>query len=104
MLFRSGHDNAAVNNGAIVVASAGPSGRSVSNVTMSGLTIKNTRVAAARNVGVFTYNGGAVSNIWFKGFNTVGGPKKYFDTNAIGGYSMTDWKVDGVAVPNRTVK
>ena len=39
-----------------------------------------------------------------KGLKIVGGPAKYFDTNATGGYSMTDWTVNGVAVPNRTVK
>ena len=95
--------NASVNNGAIVVAAGGPSGHTVSNVTISGLTIKNTRSTAARNVGVFTYAGGTVSKVWFKGIKIVGGPAKYIDTNAAGGYSMTGWTVDGVAVPNRTV-
>jgi hypothetical protein len=96
--------NGSVNNGAVVVAAAGPAGRTVSNVTMSGLLIKNTRPDAARNVGVFTYNGGTVSKILFKGIKTVGGPKKYFDTNATGGYSATGWIVDGLGVPSRTVK
>lgn len=93
--------NASVNNGAIVVAAGGPAGHTITNVTVSDLTITNTRPTAARNVGVFTYDGGLVSKIAFSGITVNGGPAKYFDTNATGGYSTTSWTVNGVAVPNR---
>ncbi|MET0864292.1 MAG: right-handed parallel beta-helix repeat-containing protein, partial [Nakamurella sp.] len=94
--------NASVNNGAIVLAAGGPTGHTITNVTMSNLTIKNTRSTAARNVGIFTYDGGTVSNIAFTGFKITGGPVKYFDTNSTGGYSTTNWTVNGATVPNKT--
>ncbi len=94
--------NSTVNNGAIVIAAGGPAGHTISNVAVSNLTIKDTRSTAARNVGVFTYDGGAVSNVTFTGLKITGGPVKYFDTNATGGYTTTNWTVNGLTVPNRT--
>jgi hypothetical protein len=98
----SSNTNSAVNNGAILVNAGGPTGHTVTNVAISDLTITNTRSTAARNVGLFTYAGGTVSNVVFSNIKITGGPAKYFDTNSTAGYSIKGWTVNGVAVPNKT--
>lgn len=94
--------NSDVNNGAVLVNAGGPSGHTVSNVTISNLNIVNTRSTAARNVGLFTFGGGTVSNIAFTNIKITGGPTKYFDTNSTAGYSTAGWTVNGAAVPNKS--
>ncbi|MEP6563412.1 MAG: glycoside hydrolase, partial [Nakamurella sp.] len=94
--------NSDVNNGAILVNAGGPSGHSVTNVMISNLNVANTRSTAARNVGLFTFSGGTVSNVAFNNIRITGGPAKYFDTNSTSGYSTTGWTVNGVAVPDKS--
>jgi len=70
-------------------------------VTFKNITIKNTRVRALANVQILSFSGSPISNVSMDHVTVTGGPAKDFSTTVAGHYSLTNWVVNGKAVPNR---
>lgn len=92
--------NSSVDHGAVLVY-ASQSGYGVADVTLSDLTIVNTRASASRNVGVIATGGSTLERVALNRFTITGGPSRSFGANVQSGFTTVGWKVNGVAVPNR---
>ena len=88
-----------VAHAALVVASNTVDG--IYNVAFKGITIKNTRVGAPADVQILTFSGSPITNVSMDHVTVTGGPAKDFSTTVAGHYSLTNWVVNGKAVPNR---
>ena len=92
--------NSDIDHGAVLVY-ASESGLGVKDVTISDLTITDTRDTAPRNVGVVSVGGGSIQGVSLNHFTISGGPPRSFSSNIDGGYSASEWTVDGHAVADR---
>ncbi|MCE5290198.1 MAG: right-handed parallel beta-helix repeat-containing protein [Nocardiaceae bacterium] len=91
------NQNSSVDHGAVLVNSS-RAGGSVASVTMSGFSISKTRSTVSREVGIVSYNGGAVSGIRMTNFTLAQKLAYPFGTNVNkSSYTLSGWTVAGAA-------
>jgi hypothetical protein len=89
--------NTAIDHGAIL-AYAGRGGGSVSDVTISGISVSGTRATASRQLGVVADSGGSLSGITFDDITVASGPPA-FHANV----PASDYSLAGVTLDNQPV-
>ena len=97
--FVNANTDSGVAHGALVVAANTVEG--ISNVAFKNITIKNTRVGAPADVQILTFSGSPITNVSMDHVSITGGPAKDFKTTVTNHYSLTNWVVNGKAVPDR---
>jgi len=80
--------DSAIDHGAILVYSS-RSGKSVSDITLANLEVKETRTSASASVRIIHEGGGTVSNVLLRNVAVTGGPRYPFSSTASGVYSIT---------------
>lgn len=101
--FVRSNRNSTVDHGAVLVYN-GQSGTANTDITMTNLTITNTRGTASRDVGIFAGTGASNTRITLGGITVTDGPRTAFATNAATtDYSVFKWTKDGVALAARGV-
>ena len=89
-----------IDHGAVFVL-AGRSGYVSRNITVTGLTIKNTRSTASRDLGVVTYGSSPPSNVVFSNLTIIGGPHDAYSGNtAQSSYKLRSITQNGVRLPD----
>jgi hypothetical protein len=87
-----------VDHGAVLVA-AGGDGTQVQEVSVTGLTLRDTRPGASAQVGVLAYPGAEVVDVTLADFTVVGGGGAVLRSTASPSQvRVTGWTVDGTAV------
>lgn len=101
--FVRSNRNSTVDHGAVLVYN-GQTGTANTDITMTNLTIINTRGTASRDVGIFASSGASNTRISLGGVNVTDGPRTTLATNAAStDYSAFKWTKDGVALSTRGV-
>ncbi|NAZ81097.1 hypothetical protein GTR02_04620 [Kineococcus sp. R8] len=88
--------NPTVDHGAVLVYAGRPD-MTPSDVLVSRMTIRNTRVGASWQVGVIADTGAGVSDVRFDTFALHGGGNA-FTANVSGGFVRSNWRVQGEQV------
>lgn len=86
-----------VDHGAVLVLAG--AGQRPDDVVVQNLDIVDSRPTAHRSVGVITY-GTAPVGVVLLDLRISGGPRAAYQGNTNSGYRLTDWTVDGKAVPD----
>lgn len=94
----SANTDPTIDHGAVLVLS-GETDAVPSGISISSLTIRNTRASASRDVGVISY-GAPPSGVNFDGVTITGGPVMAYEGNTPqSSYSLRNWTQDGTPLP-----
>lgn len=94
------NSNTNVDHGGVLVWS-GEAGLTISNISISGLTVTDTRTTASRNIGLSVESGASVSKISFANLTVKNGPSTTFWANApSNSYNLTGSTKNGSAIPD----
>jgi hypothetical protein len=87
-----------VDHGAVLVFN-GQTNQTIATVDIENLTITDTRISGASQVGVRTVTGGLVSGIQFRNFTIIRGSSSVFATQTgPSAYNTINWLHDGVVL------